>query len=64
VSDLKDAVSTKLMLHTGPDLFRLRMEGVPVDLVGRPVYLDSCKKLADQGVVAGSKVTMQVIKCW
>ena len=58
VAGLKDAAIAQLELDVAPHHVRLlrEVEG------GAPVPLDSCKKLADQGVKAGSTVLVELIQ--
>ena len=58
VAGLKDAAIAQLELDVAPHHVRLlrEVEG------GAPVPLDSCKKLADQGVKAGSTVLVDFIQ--
>ncbi|KAL5516673.1 hypothetical protein EMCRGX_G002070 [Ephydatia muelleri] len=56
VAALQNAIIVNLKLDMSPNCVRLlrEVEG------GVPVLLDSCKKLADQGVFEGSKVVVEV----
>ena len=55
--DLKDAVCAKLKLDAPPDGVRLLRE---VEGGGAPVPLESLRALAEQGVLAGSSLTIEV----
>ena len=55
--DLKKAIVAELKLDAAPNRARLLLEVEG----GAPVLLDSCKKLAAQGVEDGSKVVVEVL---
>ena len=57
VAALTEAIIVTLKLDTAPDCVRLLRE---VD-GGAPVLLQSCEKLADKGVLEGSKVVVDVM---
>ena len=56
VALLKKAILSELKLDAAPQHVRLALEVKG----GAPVPLDSCEKLADQGVLEGSRVVVEV----
>jgi hypothetical protein len=56
-ADLKDAVCAKLLLGVAPDCMNLLLE---VEGGGVPALLDTCRRLAEQGVAEGARVLVEV----